>query len=97
MHSILNEYPRKLRPTTSDCSPKEELALRLAIKRIGLIVMLLGIAALFIGWFIDPTLSLNDGVRLISIQQELLQTDLFLWGTILFGLGLNGYLLHTDL
>ena len=97
MHDLANEYHGRLGPTTSACPPREELALRLAVKRIGLIAMLLGIVAFLTGWFIDPTLSLNDGVRLISIQQELLQTDFFLWGAIVFALGLNGYLLHTDL
>jgi len=97
MRGILSEYHKRLGSTTSDCSPKEELALRLAVKRIGLTIMLFGIAALLTGWFMDPTLSFNNGVRLISIQQEFLQTDFFLWGTVLFALGLNGYLLHTDL
>jgi len=97
MHGMLNEYPKRLGPTTSACPSKEELALRLAVKRIGLIAMSLGIAALLAGWLIDPTLSLNDGVRLTSIQQEFLQTDFFLWGAIVFALGLNGYLLHSDL
>lgn len=71
--------------------------MKYAIKYLGLVAMALGVAAILIGWLLDPTFSLNNEVRLISIEQEFLQTDFFLWGTILFAAGFNGYSLHTDL
>lgn len=58
--------------------------------------MAMGLAAIFIGWLIDPSLSLGNGVRLILLKHDLLQTDFFLWGAILFAAGFNGYSLHTD-
>lgn len=71
--------------------------MKYAIKYLGLVAMAFGVAAILIGWLLDPTFSLNNEVRLISIKQEFLQTDFFLWGTILFAAGFNGYSLHTDL
>ena len=71
--------------------------MKYAIKYLGLVAMALGVAAILIGWLLDPTFSLKDGIKLISIKQEFLQTDLLLWGAILFAAGFNGYSLHTDL
>ncbi|WP_312379144.1 hypothetical protein [Pseudomonas oryzihabitans] len=71
--------------------------MRHVVKSIGFIAMVLGLAAVLVGWLIDPTVSLNDGIKLVSIKREFLQTDFFLWGAILFAAGFNGYSLHTDL
>lgn len=76
---------------------KEELRVRHLVKSIGLISMIAGVTAVLFGWLIDPTISLNNGIKLVSIKRELLQTDFFLWGAILFAAGFNGYSLHTDL
>jgi len=76
---------------------QEETLVRHVVKSIGFIAMVLGLAAVLVGWLIDPTVSLNDGIKLVSIKHEFLQTDFFLWGAILFAAGFNGYSLHTDL
>ncbi|WP_256680926.1 hypothetical protein [Pseudomonas sp. JUb52] len=54
-------------------------------------------AAVLLGWLIDPSLSLQRGIKFACIRREFLQTDLFLWGALLFAAGFNGYALHTDL
>nr|WP_178121396.1 MULTISPECIES: hypothetical protein [Pseudomonas] len=59
--------------------------------------MILGGVAVLVGWLIDPTVALNNGIKLVSIKREFLQTDFFLWGAMLFAAGFNGYSLHTDL
>lgn len=71
--------------------------MRHVVKSIGSIAMILGLAAVLAGWLIDPTVSLSNGIKLVSIKCEFLQTDLFLWGAMLFAAGFNGYSLHTDL
>ncbi|OAN27146.1 MULTISPECIES: hypothetical protein [Pseudomonas] len=71
--------------------------MRHVVKSIGFIAMILGGVAVLVGWLIDPTVALNNGIKLISIKREFLQTDFFLWGAMLFAAGFNGYSLHTDL
>ncbi|MDC7828007.1 MULTISPECIES: hypothetical protein [Pseudomonas] len=71
--------------------------MRHVIKSIGFIAMILGGVAVLVGWLIDPTVALNNGIKLVSIKREFLQTDFFLWGAMLFAAGFNGYSLHTDL
>lgn len=66
------------------------------LKSIGAIAMILGLAAVLLGWLIDPSLSLQRGIKFASIRREFLQTDLFLWGALLFAAGFNGYALRTD-
>ncbi|MDQ7912041.1 hypothetical protein RCF34_02810 [Pseudomonas sp. 102515] len=67
------------------------------LKSIGAIAMLVGLAAVLLGWLIDPSLSLQCGIKFAWIKREFLQTDLLLWGALLFAPGFNGYALHTDL
>lgn len=69
---------------------------RHVLKSIGAIAMILGLAAVLLGWLIDPSLSLQRGIRFAWIKREFLQTDFFLWGALLFAAGFNGYALHTD-
>ena len=71
--------------------------MRHVLKSIGAIAMILGLAIVLLGWLIDPSLSLQRGIKFASIRREFLQTDLFLWGALLFAAGFNGYALHTDL
>lgn len=71
--------------------------MRPVVKSIGFIAMILGGVAVLVGWLIDPTVALNNGIKLVSIKREFLQTDFFLWGAMLFAAGFNGYSLHTDL
>lgn len=71
--------------------------MRHVVKSIGFIAMILGVAAVLMGWLIAPTVSLNNGIKVVSIKREFLQTDFFLWGAMLFAAGFNGYSLHTDL
>lgn len=71
--------------------------MRHVVKSIGVIAMIVGLAAVLVGWLIDPTIALNNGIKLVSIKREFLQTDFFLWGAMLFAAGFNGYSLHTDL
>lgn len=71
--------------------------MRHVVKSIGAIAMIVGLAAVLVGWLIDPTIALNNGIKLVSIKRELLQMDFFLWGAMLFAAGFNGYSLHTDL
>lgn len=70
--------------------------MRHVLKSIGAIAMILGLAAVLLGWLIDPSLSLQRGIKFASIRREFLQTDLFLWGALLFAAGFNGYALRTD-
>lgn len=70
--------------------------MRHVLKSIGAIAMILGLAVVFLGWLIDPSLSLQRGIKFASIRREFLQTDLFLWGALLFAAGFNGYALHSD-
>ncbi|QEU06380.1 hypothetical protein FOB65_10300 [Pseudomonas oryzihabitans] len=70
--------------------------MRHVLKSIGAIAMILGLAIVLLGWLIDPSLSLQRGIRFASIRREFLQTDLFLWGALLFAAGFNGYALHSD-
>lgn len=71
--------------------------MRHVVKSIGFTAMILGGVAVLVGWLIDPTVALNNGIKLVSIKREFLQTDFFLWGAMLFAAGFNGYSLHTDL
>ncbi len=71
--------------------------MRQVVKRIGAIAMLLGVATVLLGWLVDPSLSLQHGMKLVYIKREFLQTDLLLWGALLFAAGFNGYALHADL
>ncbi|MBA1257269.1 hypothetical protein G7022_03050 [Pseudomonas psychrotolerans] len=66
------------------------------LKSIGAIAMILGLAVVLLGWLFDPSLSLQRGIKFASIRREFLQTDLFLWGALLFAAGFNGYALRTD-
>ena len=70
--------------------------MRHVLKSIGAIAMILGLAAVLLGWLIDPSFSLQRGIKFASIKREFLQTDLFLWGALLFAVGFNGYALRTD-
>ncbi|WP_145247906.1 hypothetical protein [Pseudomonas oryzihabitans] len=70
--------------------------MRHVLKNIGAIAMILGLAVVLLGWLIDPSLSLQRGIKFASIRREFLQTDLFLWGALLFAAGFNGYALHSD-
>lgn len=70
--------------------------MRHVLKNIGAIAMILGLAVVLLGWLIDPSLSLQRGIKFASIRREFLQTDLFLWGALLFAAGFNGYALRTD-
>ena len=70
--------------------------MRHVLKSIGAIAMILGLAVVLLGWLIDPSLSLQRGIKFASIKREFLQTDLFLWGALLFAAGFNGYALRTD-
>ncbi len=70
--------------------------MRHVLKSIGAIAMVLGLAAVLLGWLIDPSLSLQRGIKFASIKREFLQTDLLLWGALLFAAGFNGYALRTD-
>ncbi|ONN70737.1 hypothetical protein BVL52_17670 [Pseudomonas oryzihabitans] len=70
--------------------------MRHVLRSIGAIAMILGLAAVLLGWLIDPSLSLQRGIKFASIKREFLQTDLFLWGALLFAAGFNGYALRTD-
>lgn len=72
------------------------IEVRHVLKNIGAIAMILGLAVVLLGWLIDPSLSLQRGIKFASIRREFLQTDLFLWGALLFAAGFNGYALHSD-